>query len=230
MIDNIYSSNKIELFYQALLEIFEVYEEWSGKKVFIKNILKDLELLPQFENFKNEFVAIGILEKTTIKQPQPMKEVQSQNKIKSDNKKIFIVHGHDNEMKETVARVLQNLDLIPIILNELPNRSMTVIEKFEKHSEEVGYAVVLLSPDDLGNVKSKKDELNFRARQNVIFELGYFIAKLGRSRVCALHKDEVEILSDVSGVLYTKFEGKGWKLELADELIAAGYKVDKNKL
>jgi len=64
----------------------------------------------------------------------------------------------------------------------------------------------------------------------VIFELGYFIAKLGRSRVCALHKDEVEILSDVSGVLYTKFEGKGWKLELADELIAAGYKVDKNKL
>jgi predicted nucleotide-binding protein len=99
-------------------------------------------------------------------------------------------------MKESVARFLEKLDLRPIILHEQPNKGRTVIEKFEAHSD-VGFAVVLLTPDDVGGLASSPDKLSRRARQNVILELGYFIGKLGRAKVCALYKEGVEIPSDI---------------------------------
>lgn len=92
---------------------------------------------------------------------------------KSDSEKVFLVHGHDNELKETVARFLEKIGLIPIILHEQASKGQTIIEKFEEHSN-VSYAIVLMTPDDVGNLKSNKGKLNQRARQNVIFELGYF--------------------------------------------------------
>jgi len=229
LLDLAYSQNSKLQFYSLLIEIFQEYEDWANEKIFMKNIIKDLELLPEFEENKQMFDGIGTYEKKTVSKEQSNIKSNQKIDVKSNNK-VFIVHGHDNEMKETVARLLEKLDLKPIILHEQPNKGKTVIEKFEKCSEDVGYAVVLLSPDDVGNVKTEQGKLNPRARQNVIFELGYFIAKLGRSRVCALYKEHVEILSDISGVLYTKFDGNGWKLDLANELIEAGYKIDKNKL
>lgn len=96
---------------------------------------------------------------------------------------VFIVHGHDAEARETVARFLGNIGFEPIILHEQASRGRTVIEKGEAHSD-VGFAVVLLTPDDMGRSVTETD-LEPRARQNVLLELGYFIAKLGRDRVCA---------------------------------------------
>jgi predicted nucleotide-binding protein len=145
---------------------------------------------------------------------------------------IFIVHGHDDGMKEAAARLLERLGLKPIILHEQADKGQTLIEKFVAHSD-VGYAVVLLSPDDVGYTKDKPSEARPRARQNVILELGFFLAKLGRHNVLALHKDvpNFEMPSDFSGVIYKPFDSHGnWKAALVKELRAAGYDVDANKL
>lgn len=146
--------------------------------------------------------------------------------VKSDSRNIFVVHGHDESVTQTVARFLERLDLQPIILHEQPNLGRTVIEKFEAHAD-VGFAVVLLTPDDLGMLASA-EKLNPRARQNVILELGYFIGRLGRARVCALYVEGVEIPSDIHGVLYVPYDS-GWRLKLANEVRAAGVTVDLNR-
>lgn len=143
--------------------------------------------------------------------------------------RIFLVHGHDDRALHETARYLEKLRQDVIILREQPNQGRTIIEKFEDYAD-VGFAVVLLTGDDRGGpVSVATDSLKLRARQNVVFELGYFIGRLGRNRVCALYVDGVELPSDYSGVLYTKLDASGaWRLELAKELKAAGLPVDMN--
>lgn len=165
------------------------------------------------------------------KKQKIMKKVED---VKPKSNQIFIVHGHDNEMKATVALTLKNIGLEPIILHEQANRGKTIIEKFETCSENVSFAVVLLSPDDRGYKKDQEPEsASYRARQNVILELGYFLGKLGRENVCALLKTEenFEFPSDIFGSLYTPYNSNsGWKLALAKELKVAGYDIDFGKL
>lgn len=141
---------------------------------------------------------------------------------------VFIIHGHDEAFKQSVARFLEKLTLNPIILHEQPNEGKTIIEKFETRSAPVGYAVALLTPDDIGYRSGHEDEARPRARQNVLLELGYFIAALGRKHVCALSRGAVEIPSDYSGVAYIQADGADWRLELVRELKAAGFDVDAN--
>lgn len=137
-------------------------------------------------------------------------------------------------MKETVARVLKNVGLEPIILHEQDNIGKTIIEKFESCSQNVSFAVVLLSPDDFGYKKDQLPESAIpRARQNVILELGYFMGKLGRKNVVALNKGGInfEVPSDILGIVYIPFDPyNGWKLALAKEIKAAGYDIDFGKL
>ena len=142
--------------------------------------------------------------------------------------RVFLVHGHNNEAKETVARFLKKLKLDVVILQEQPDEGNTIIEKFEKHSL-VDYAVVLLTYDDIGAMKKTQNDPKPRARQNVILELGFFMNKLGRSNVCVLREENVEIPSDISGVLYIPLDNYGnWKSILAREIEAAGIDVDMN--
>ncbi len=143
---------------------------------------------------------------------------------------VFVVHGHDTAVKEAVARFVQSLGLQPIILHDQANQGNTIIEKFEEHSN-ASFAVVLLTPDDLGASAATPEQLQSRARQNVVFELGYFIGKLGRDRVCALKSGAVEVPSDVAGVAYVSWDSAGgWKLTLARELQAAGLCIDPSAL
>jgi predicted nucleotide-binding protein len=143
---------------------------------------------------------------------------------------VFIVHGHDDGAREAVARFLERIGLEAIILQEHPDQGRTIIEKFESYASQVGFAVVLLTPDDLGGLAAASMQVS-RARQNVIFELGYFVGKLGRGRACLLRKGDVEIPSDLYGVIYTDLDtAGGWKLKLAKELKAAGLKFDGEKL
>ncbi|MCA0849657.1 TIR domain-containing protein [Salipiger thiooxidans] len=146
-----------------------------------------------------------------------------------DRSKVFVVHGHDEGPRESVARFLEKLGLEPIILHEQASRGMTIPEKLVAHSD-VNFAVVLLTPDDLGRSVAG-EQLAPRARQNVILELGYFVGRLGRDKVCALMKDGVEVPSDFVGTVYIKWDsGSSWKMELARELRAAGYEVDLNTI
>lgn len=151
--------------------------------------------------------------------PPPPQKPGSQN-----NTQVFIVHGHDEIAKLDMANFITRLGLEPIILHMQASSGMTVIEKIEAYSN-VGFAVVLYTPCDVG---AKRGELSFnqRARQNVVFEHGYLIAKLGRSRVTALVKGSVEIPNDISGVVYVSLDDQGrWKDELVREMRSAGYKV-----
>jgi hypothetical protein len=149
-------------------------------------------------------------------------------------KAIFIVHGHDLEMKQSVARVVEKLGLEAIILHEQPNKGRTIIEKFMDYGSVASFAIILLSPDDIVLEKGKDISTGqFRARQNVILELGFFVGKLGRSNVIVIYRetDRFEIPSDLAGVLYVPYDDRGnWQFQLVKELKAAGYDVDANAL
>ena len=147
-----------------------------------------------------------------------------------DNK-VFIVHGHDDTMKNDVANYLIKLKLEPVILHEQANLGMTLIEKIEEYSN-VGFGIVLYTPCDKGGLAT--DDIGcmkFRARQNVVFEHGYLLGKLGRSRVCALMRGEMEYPNDISGLLYIEYQPNGaWQIELAREMKKVGLPMDTNQL
>ncbi|HBR6315371.1 TPA: nucleotide-binding protein, partial [Klebsiella pneumoniae] len=177
-----------------------------------------------------EDVTRGLIREIKEEIAQSSKKQPSQLSLGGNNKKIFVVHGHDNSAKLEMARFLDKAGLEPIILHEQASSSNTIIEKIEANSD-IGYAVVLYTPCDIGSRKTDNPELKARARQNVVFEHGYFIGRLGRSRVSALRVDGVETPNDISGVVYIDLDVRGaWKLDLAKELTAAGYIINTQAL
>lgn len=173
----------------------------------------------------------SIIERLSIipDEKQGILEITPQDKSSISNK-IFIVHGHDSAIKEATARTLTKLGLEPIILHEQADGGRTIIEKFEENSSEVGFAVILLTADDDGKAK-KETSYKSRARQNVVFEMGYFVGKLGRNRVFLLLAEGVEKPGDLDGIVYTPIDfNDGWKLKLVKELKACGYNVSADKL
>lgn len=143
--------------------------------------------------------------------------------------RVFIVHGHDDLIKFKTARFVEKLGFEAIILHEQASRGKTIIEKIEAYTD-VGFAIVLYTADDLGNDKTSASDgtLRLRARQNVIFEHGYLMAKLSRERVVALVSANIEFPSDINGMVYVTTDD--WENGIAKEMRAAGYDVDLNKL
>lgn len=134
---------------------------------------------------------------------------------------VFIIHGHDNELKTEVQLLLTRAGVNNIVLHEQPDKGRNIIDKLVEESNNSNYAIALLSPDDILNDGSK------RARQNVILEVGYFIGQLGKERVRLLKKGNIEIPSDLQGVLYEQHDPTGsWKMKICKELIAVGIHVD----
>ena len=140
--------------------------------------------------------------------------------------KVFIVHGHDGELKHSVARIVEKQGINAIILTEQANQGKTIIEKFENYSD-VGGAICLFTVDDLGRSKLNDTDCA-RARQNVVFETGYFIGKLGRNHIVILADTDIEMPSDLSGVVRTNTSN--WQFELLKEMKAMGYIIDMNLL
>lgn len=213
-------------------------QRWSNKvKTFLKTTLGEAQseefLSLRDENDWDELaMRQGLLQGLTAKardslaqdlstKPQTIYQV-SQSLESRVSKKVFVVHGHDEAAKESTARFLEKLDLEPIILHEQASGGRTIIEKFEKYSSDVGFAVVLLTPDDHCASKTESAGLQPRARQNVVLELGYFLGRLTRNRVCALHKGGIELPSDIQGVIYVEMDDAGaWRTKLAQELVHA---------
>lgn len=147
-------------------------------------------------------------------------------------RQVFVVHGRNEGEKDTVCRLLEKSGLEAIVLQERPHMGRTLIEKLEDYGS-VGYAVVILSGDDVGGLHDEEgaDHMKFRARQNVIFELGTFLGRLGRGRVCVLYKKGVEIPSDLNGLGYVEMDAGGaWRMKLAREMDGAGVSVDMKKI
>lgn len=148
----------------------------------------------------------------------------------SAKKHVFIVHGHDNQLRTKVENVLLKLGLEPIVLARQPNEGDTIIEKFEKNSSKADYAIILLTADDKGKAKDGK-KYQLRARQNVIFEMGYFRAKLGKKNLCYMYEEEVELPSDIIGIGYVAIKNDDrWQLELAKELQKCGFTIPLDNL
>lgn len=213
-------------------QIIAKFIEYKKDKTNFSDILQSMKIA-KFKEVNLKIISEAIDEHNKKdfpkKENKSVKQKPQSSKSENNTKEIFIVHGHNDEIKHNVARVIEKLKLTPIILNEQSNEGLTIIEKFEKYSN-VSFAVVLLTYDDFGNSKSNSKN-NKRARQNVILELGYFIAKLGRQNVLPLYEDEVELPSDISGVLYTKIDNsENWKFRLVKELKTAGFNVDANDI
>lgn len=159
------------------------------------------------------------------------KNVNNKTEINFD--KIFIVHGHNETMKQSVARLIEKQNIDAIILHEKPNKGRTIIEKFESNSD-VNSAIVLFTGDDFGYSKGENNsKAKLRPRQNVIFEMGYFFGKLGREKVICLFDDniDIEIFSDYKGIIYIPYDSNGsWKYELGKELQEIGFNFDLNKI
>ena len=143
------------------------------------------------------------------------------------NRRVFIVYGHDTVAREQLELLLRRLHLEPVILQNLPAAGETIIEKLEGNTE-VRYACVLLTPDDEGYKAGTTGSAQPRARQNVILEMGMFLAKLGRKRVSVLHKGNIELPSDINGLLYLKFDDRidEIKERIAAELQEAGFDIN----
>ncbi|ASK21861.1 nucleotide-binding protein [Halomonas sp. N3-2A] len=191
-------------------EIRDLKDDIENKIHRIESIIERLELIP----------VSGTLSSSPATES---------NKQKIDRSKVFIVHGHDNEAKLEVARFVTKIGFEPIIIHEQVSASKTIIEKIEAYSD-VGFGVVIYSPCDVGAKSDDAENLKGRARQNVVFEHGFLIGKLGRPNVCPLVKGNVETPNDISGVVYTSMDNENWQLELAKELREAGYTVDMNKV
>jgi hypothetical protein len=194
-------------------ELKELKEDIQNKIDFLDRLLETAELLKSLVDIAPVLPAqeSGIKKDATVPDS------------------VFIVHGHNTSVLHEVARTIEKLKLRPIILHEQANEGKTLIEKFETHSA-VRFAIVLLTDDDEGKAKT---ELNVkkRARQNVVLELGYFFAKLGRKNVVSLHSEGVELPSDIHGIVYTPLDAAGnWKFGVVRELKAAGFKVSADSL
>ena len=182
------------------------------------------------EDVKRQITVLeSIIERLQLIPTSTIEKNENIGKIISTDK-IFIVHGHNNEIKQTVARTLSKLKLEPIILHEQLDQGRTIIEKFEKNSSDVNFAIILLTADDDGKAKIETD-YKTRARQNVVFEMGYFIGKLGREKVFLLLEEGVDKPGDLDGIVYVPIDNAdGWKLRLVRELKAAGYSVSADDL
>lgn len=176
---------------------------------------------------KDPLVGPPLTEKQASETPEPR---QSAMQKPPTSRKVFLVHGRDHASKSEVARYLERIGLEAIILHERPNKGRTLISKFREESEDIGFAVVLMTPDDEGHLKGDAGT-QLRARQNVVFELGFFIGKLGPERVCALVASDLEKPSDFDAVVYVPYgQNTSWQTDLARELRAAGIPFDPGKV
>lgn len=204
---------------------------WPRLQRDIKAILQEqsateIHRLGQTEARSDREVLEEILRRLSISPSSPSPSESHSGEAKF----VFLVHGRAQGIAEMIARFVEKLGPKVVILHEQANEGRTVIEKFEDHAD-VAFAIVLMTGDDRGGLNDEDvAKQQPRARQNVVFELGYFLAKLGRRLVVVVHEANVELPSDYSGVVYLPLDTAGaWRWGLAREIRAAGMQVDLNK-
>ena len=148
----------------------------------------------------------------------------------NQNHKVFVVYGHDGNARTQLEAMLRRWDLEPLIIDQLVSSGQTIIEKLEEYTSQVNFGIVLATPDDVGYAKNCEDKKRFRARQNVVLELGMLLARIGRSKVAILlsQSEEMERPSDIDGLIYIPFKDnvEDAKVSLAKEMRNNGYTID----
>lgn len=211
LIQNAPSTSKENMgnFTEWLYQVKKIAEKYNYSELL--KIEKDAEFFINSEIRRNEYKA-KILPR--------LKDLRGDLNYMNSHPAIFIVHGHDDALKSDIARTIEKLGFEAVILHEQANKGKTIIEKLESEIGRVKFGIVLYTADDNG------ENGKMRARQNVVFEHGFLIGRLGRERVCVIMDDNVEKPSDSDGLVY--IPRANWKYALVDELKAAGLDVDKN--
>ena len=215
-------------------ELKNLYFNWYEQSMILFNQLGNSSTVDKFQAIDNggnvyscrdNFNRVRGIWNLLIQQIENMEEC-----AKEANSKVFIVHGHDEALTQQVARFVEKLGFNAIILHERANKGNTIIEKIEDCADTASFAIILYTGCDKGTAKNS-DELKPRARQNVIFEHGFFVGKLGRDHVCCLYEEGVELPGDLSGIAYIPADiNAAWQTKVAKEMNAAGLPVDMNKL
>ncbi len=195
-------------------QIRDLHDDIDNKLQRLNSIKQRLELIP-------ESAGVAATASSDAKQ------------IASLSKKVFVVHGHDEVAKTNLEIFLRDIGLDPIVLHRQADEGLTIIEKFEKHSD-VGYAFILLTPDEVAYIANEdglpdeKRRKERRARPNVVFEFGYFVGKLGRSRTCCLYTGDVTLPSDLSGMIYKRYSASIEEVAygIIKDLKAVGYQLN----
>lgn len=222
-------------------ETINAFQEWYGEAcaVFVKYFGNSDEYIDKFckidvtgngYSLEDSYQEAYPIYKIYIEKLKDMEKegLNMKSVDKRSNNKVFIVHGHDN-LKTEVELFLIQLGLEPVILHKKASMGKTIIEKIENYTN-VDFGIVLYTPDDEGRLKGDS-KMSSRARQNVVFEHGYLIGKLGRDHVCALVSDDVETPGDIDGIVYINVDEKGfWKVELAKDMKAVGFNIDMNNV
>ena len=239
---NDYNRTFLEAFFSNKRYLRMYVQRGSGETFTDKSLPEKSEILVSIIENRTE-VLESILSQLNLLAYEPSSEQEETSTEPKDPKKVFVVHGQDEGLRNEVELYLHKIDLNPIILKDLPCQGRTLIEKFEDHSD-VSFAVVLLTPDDLSiserdlqELKNSgsgqinlESELKGSPRPNVLFELGFFVCKLERDNVCVIYVPGTDILSDYSGVEYIPIDHpSGWRNRLAQELLVAGLDYDQEK-
>jgi predicted nucleotide-binding protein len=175
------------------------YQETSGSFFNSRKDNLKSNILEQINFLDNTLELLNLMEvddsSQTAKEP-----VSTTNEKKLTGKKVFIIHGHDEaKLRELKEMLREHFQLEPVVLIDIPDGgATTVIEKFEKHAKECVYAIALFTPDDQ---VQKNGQVYLQARPNVLYELGWFCAKLGRERVLLILKKDTTLFSDFGGVI-----------------------------
>jgi predicted nucleotide-binding protein len=195
------------------------------------------ELEPPKKLSKEEALIEKPLQEEPLKEAPPRREQPREellstmglNQSQLAGGHVLLIHGRDEATKESLLEFLETLGLRPFVLHEQPDGGKSMIEKFGDFPD-IHFAIILLTPDDIAAPRHKPKERQARVSQNVIFEFGYFLSKLGRGRVCALYKEGVEIPPDYLGAVYVPMDSRGgWRLLVAKEIKQAGMEIDLNK-
>lgn len=203
------------------------YDTYKERRVFLDQEFVDLLNHLEFGSQPVVKQAPSLQQANVTSTVQPANNSIFNTQTVNKKNKVFIVHGRDNEAKQEAARYIENVGLESIILHEQASSGMTIIEKIEHYAGEADFAIVIYTPCDKGRgAFETKVPARDRARQNVVFEHGYLMAKLGRKNVCALVKGQIETPNDISGVVYVSMDQAGaWKNDVNKELKACGYKL-----
>jgi len=205
---------------QALLQ----HEATSKVPIILNSVLSRADVAEELGRLPRNIVYVEKDINTTPLIETVLSMLSLRAEVTAVQSRVFLVHGHDDAAREAVARLLERMGLAVVILAEQPAFGRTIIEQLEACADVI-FAVVLLTDDDVGRSRASR-RAHPRARQNVIFELGYFVARLGRDRVCCLYKDGVEIPTDYHAVLYVPLDENGaWRTRLAKELQACGVPI-----
>ena len=203
----------------------QLKETLTGELTSAKALLKEAPLMEK------------PLQKEPLQEPPPKRKPPREeppptrvlNQMHYPGRNVLLIHGRDEVTKESILGFLEKLELRPLVLHEQPDGGKSMIENF-RESSDAHFAIILLTPDDIASPRDKPKEKQARVSQNVIFEFGYFVSKLGRGRVCALYKEGVEIPSHYSGAVYIPMDSRGgWRLLVAKEIKQAGMEIDLNK-